>query len=93
MAYQALQNAMKETPLDSADGFTPNQRFFLAYANVWRDNITDEDIRMRTKVDPHSLGRWRVNGTLPHINAWYETFHVGKENKLYLPEEKRANIW
>lgn len=93
VAYQALQNAMKETPLDSADGFTPNQRFFLAYANVWRDNITDEDIRMRTKVDPHSLGRWRVNGTLPHINAWYEAFHVGKENKLYLPEEKRANIW
>ncbi len=93
VAYQALQEAMKTAPLDSADGFTPEQRFFLAYANVWGANITNEEIRKLTKADPHSLGRWRVNGTLPHINAWYEAFNISKGDSLYLPEEERADIW
>ena len=56
--------------LQDKDGFTPAQRFFLAYANVWAANIRPEEILQRTKSDPHSLGRWRVNGALPHINAW-----------------------
>ena len=58
--------------LQTRDGFTPAQRFFLAYANVWAGNIRPEEILNRTKSDPHSLGRWRVNGALPQINAWYE---------------------
>lgn len=93
VAYKALQNAMEEAPLDSADGFTPDQRFFLAYANVWGANITDEEIRKRTKSDPHSLGRWRVNGALPHIEAWYKAFNVKKDSKLYVPENERVDIW
>ncbi len=93
VAYQALQNAMKETPLDSADGFTPEQRFFIAYANVWAANINDEEIRRRTKSDPHSLGRWRVNGALPHIDAWYKAFNVTEKNKLFVPKDKRVTIW
>lgn len=93
VAYKALQNAMEEAPLDSADGFTPDQRFFLAYANVWGANITDEEIRKRTKSDSHSLGRWRVNGALPHIEAWYKAFNVKKDSKLYVPENERVDIW
>lgn len=93
VAYQALQNAMKEKPLGSADGFTPEQRFFIAYANVWAANISNEEIRRRTKSDPHSLGRWRVNGALPHIDAWYKAFNVTEKNKLFIPKDKRVTIW
>lgn len=75
------------------DGFTPAQRFFLSYANVWAGNIRNEEIRRLTKTDPHSLGRWRVNGALPHIDAWYEAFNIKEGDKLYLPKEKRASIW
>ena len=94
VAYQALQKAMAENPLgNDANGFTPAQRFFLAYANVWAGNQREEFIRLVTKSDPHSLGRWRVNGTLPHISAWYDAFGVKEGDALYLPEEQRASIW
>ena len=94
VAYQALQKAMAENPLgEDANGFTPAQRFFLSYANVWAANQRDEFIRLVTKSDPHSLGRWRVNGTLPHIGAWYEAFGVSEGDALYIPEERRASIW
>ena len=72
VAYLAFQNATKDAPLGVVDGFTPEQRFFLAYATLWAGNIRDEQIRVYTKSDPHSLGKWRVNGALPHIQAWYE---------------------
>ena len=93
VAYQAFLNATKDAPLPVKDGFTPQQRFFLAYANVWANNIRDEEIRVRTKSDPHSLGRWRVNGTLPHINAWYEAFDVKEGDKMFVPENERVDIW
>ena len=94
VAYTALQKAMAETPLgNDANGFTPAQRFFLSYANVWAGNVRDEQIRLQTKSDPHSLGRWRVNGALPHIGAWYEAFGVKEGDPLYLPVEQRASIW
>ena len=79
--------------LKERDGFTPEQRFFLAYANVWAANIRPEEILQRTKSDPHSLGRWRVNGALPHIGAWYDAWHVTPESPLYLAPEKRVSIW
>ncbi len=75
------------------DGFTPEQRFFLSYANVWACNIRPEEILVLTKSDPHALGRWRVNGALPHIQAWYDAFGIKEGDKLYLPVEKRACIW
>ena len=90
---QALQNAMKTNPLKTEDGFTPEQRFFLAYAYVWAANISNEEIRKRTKSDPHSTGRWRVNGALPQIDAWYKAFNVKPGDKLYVPKDKRVNIW
>ena len=93
VAYAALQNAMKAQPLDKADGFTPEQRFFLAYAGVWAQNITEENARLLQKTDPHSPGRWRVNGALPHIKAFYEAFDVKEGDKMYLPEAERLDLW
>lgn len=93
IAFHAFKNATKEAPLETVDGFTPEQRFFLAYANVWAANIREEEIRNRTKSDPHSLGEWRVNGALPHIDAWYEAFNITEKDSLYIPKEKRLNIW
>ena len=93
VAFQAFKNATAQNPLPDIDSFTPEQRFFLAYANVWGQNIRDEEIRKRVKSDPHQLGMWRVNGQLPHINAWYDAFGITEENPMYVPVEKRVTIW
>ena len=99
VAYLAFQNAQEakrlsgEEALGEKDGFTPEQRFFLAYSNVWAGNIRDEEILQRTKNDPHSLGKWRVNGALPHIGAWYDAFGVTPESPMYIAPEKRVSIW
>ena len=93
VAYAAFKNATKNKPLPVIDGLTPDQRFFLAYAGVWAGNITEAEIRNRTKSDPHSLGRWRVNGALPHIDAWYEAFGVKPGDKMYIPKEQRLPLW
>lgn len=93
VAFQAFHNAVKDAPLGVVDGFTPEQRFYLAYAGVWAANIRDEEIRLRTQTDEHSLGRWRVNATLPHIEGWYEAFGVQEGDPMYLAPDKRASIW
>ncbi len=93
VAFAAFKNATKNNPLPVIDGLTPEQRFFLAYAGVWAGNITDAEIRNRTKSDPHSLGRWRVNGALPHIDAWYEAFGIKEGDEMYIPKEKRLELW
>lgn len=93
VAYLAFQNATKDAPLGVVDGFTPEQCFFLAYATLWAGNIRDEQIRVYTKSDPHSLGKWRVNGALPHIQAWYDAFHITPSDPLYVAPENRVNVW
>ena len=106
VAYLAFQNAKKQRTPEQAQSaaellnndsgelqFTEEQRFFLAYSNVWAGNIRPEEILQRTKNDPHSLGKWRVNGALPHINAWYEAWNVTEESPMYIAPEKRASIW
>ena len=93
VAYTAYKNATKDKPLKAKDGFTADQRFFLAYSGVWAANITEAEIRNRTKSDPHSLGKWRVNGALPHINAWYEAFNVKESDKMFIPESERLQLW
>ena len=93
VAWTAYKNATKNQQLPVSDGLTADQRFFLAYAGVWAGNIRDEEIRNRTKSDPHSLGRWRVNGALPHIDAWYEAFGVKEGDKMYIPKAKRLDLW
>jgi len=93
VAWYAYKNATKDVKLPVVDGLTADQRFFLAYAGVWAGNITEAEIRNRTKSDPHSLGRWRVNGALPHIDMWYEAFGVKEGDKMYIPKEKRLSLW
>ena len=93
VAYYAYKNATKNNPLPVIDGLTADQRFFLAYAGVWAGNITEEEIRNRTKSDPHSLGQWRVNGALPHIDMWYDAFNVKEGDKMYVSKEKRLSLW
>ena len=91
ISYTAYKNFA--TPSETVDGLTPEQRFFIAYAMTEAGNIRDSEILRRTKTDPHSLSRWRVNGILPHIDAWYDAFNVKPENKMYIAPEKRVKIW
>lgn len=99
VAHQAYKNAVAKAaasgkPLPVAnDGFTPDQRFFLSYALVWANNIREEALRQLNKMDPHSPGRWRVNGALPHIDAWYKAFGIGKKDPLYLAPKNRVVCW
>ena len=92
VAFNAFESATKNAPLQNIDGFTPEQRFFLAYAGVWAGNITTEEIRNRTKSDPHSLGMWRVNGSLPHIDAWYKAYNVKKGDKMFISKDNRLSL-
>ena len=93
VSYAAFKEATKRKPLSTIDGLTPEQRFFVAYAGVWAGNITEAEIRNRTKSDPHSLGRWRVNGALPHVDAWYDAFGVKEGDKMFLPKAERLPLW
>lgn len=93
LAFTAYKNATAEKPLKQKDGFTADQRFFIAYAGVWGQNITEKEIRNRVKRDPHSLGEWRVNGALPHVDAWYEAFGVKEGDKLFIPKANRLDLW
>lgn len=93
VSFLAYMNATAKKPLKTKDGFTPDQRFFLAYAGVWGQNITEQEIRNRVKRDPHALGKWRVNGALPHIDAWYEAFNVKEGDKLFIPKKDRLDLW
>lgn len=93
VSYHAFLNTDQAAGREVIDGFTPSQRFFLSYANLWAGNVRDAEILRLTKTDPHSLGKWRVDGALPHIDAWYETFDIQPSDPMYLPKEKRASIW
>ena len=93
VAYFAYKTATKDAPLSAIDGLTPDQRFFLAYAGVWAGHITEAAIRQQTKSDPHSLGRWRVNGALPHIDMWYDAFGVKEGDKMFVPKSERLSLW
>ena len=93
VSYNAYKNATKNAPLKTIDGYTGDQRFFMAYAGVWGQNITEEAIRNLTRSDVHSLGEWRVNGALPHVKAWYDAFGVKPGDKMYIPESERLNLW
>ena len=103
---QVSHHAFLKTPQaqsdEKIDGFTSEQRFFLSYANLWAGNrseerrvgnVRDAEILRLTRIDPHSLGKWRVDGALPHIDAWYEAFNIQPSDPLYLPKEQRASIW
>lgn len=93
VSYNAFLKTEEGQSTQTIDGFTPAQRFFLSYATLWGGNVRDAEILRLTKIDPHSLGKWRVNGALPHIDAWYDAFDIKESNAMYLPKEKRASIW
>jgi putative endopeptidase len=93
ISFQAFKKVIANSPLKTVDGLTPEQRFFLAYANVWAGNVRPEEILKRTKSDPHSLGKWRVNGALPQIATWYEAFGIKAGDPMFVPVEKRVSIW
>ena len=93
ISMQAFKNATKENPLPVINGFTPEQRFYLSYSGVWAGHVRDEEIRNLTKSDVHSLARWRVNGTLPHIDDWYTAFGITEESPMFVPQEERLKIW
>ncbi len=81
----------KEAPV--IDGMTGEQRFFLAFAQAWQRKYRDEAIIQQVTTDPHSPARYRVLGPLPNIDAWYDAFGVKEGSKMYLPPEKRVQIW
>ncbi len=93
VSYNAFLKTKNGKSKKQTEGYTPQQRFFLSYANLWAGNVRDEEIVRLTKIDPHSLGKWRVNGALPHISAWYEAFGITEKDAMYLPEKERASIW
>jgi len=94
VSYTAFQKAKSEGQIKGEmDGFTPEQRFFLAYAAVWAANIREAEILRRTKSDPHALGRWRVNATLRHIEPFYQAFNIQPTDPMWMAPEKRSHIW
>lgn len=93
ISFRALQNSMKEHPLAVKDGFTSEQRFFLAWGRVWASNMTDEVVKYLLTVDVHSPNYARVNAALPMIDAWYKAFNVKKGDKMFVPKNKRAHVW
>ena len=93
VAYTAYRNSLegKEAPAP-IDGFTDAQRFYLAYATLWAQNIRDEEIARLTKLDVHSLGKWRVNATLRNIQDFYDAFGI-TDGAMFMPKEERVIIW
>lgn len=93
VAYTAYLNSLEgaQTPAP-IDGFTPAQRFYLSYATLWAQNIRDEEIARLTKLDVHSLGKWRVNATLRNLQSFYDTFAI-TDGPMFLPAEERVIIW
>lgn len=93
ISHQAYLNSLQgETPA-VIDGFTGDQRFYLGYATLWAQNIRDEEIVRRTKMDPHSLGKWRVNAALKNIDTFYKAFDVKEGDAMYMQPADRVNIW
>lgn len=93
LAYRAYKIATKGKDVPVIDGLTGDQRFFLAWAQVWRSQQREDNARQRLRTDPHSPEEFRANGAVRNLDAWYEAFNVQPEDKLYLPPEQRVRIW
>lgn len=93
VAMTAYKNAVAGSEPEIIDGFTPEQRFYLAYANLWANNIRDEEVARLTKTDSHSLGINRVNVTLKNIDKFLDAFGIKEGDKMYRPAEERVIIW
>ena len=93
MAYTAYKLSLKGKEAPVIDGLTGDQRFFLAWAQVWKSKAREETILNRLKTDSHSPPQYRINGPLRNLNEWYKAFDVKPGDKLYLPPEQRVRIW
>jgi len=95
IAYEALERALAKDPSlrKNIDGFTPEQRFFISFAQVWRTNVRDAESRRRVTTDPHSPGQFRSYGPLLNVQEFYDAFGIKPGDPLYLDPAKRAKIW
>jgi putative endopeptidase len=93
LAYRAYKIALGGKEDKVIDGLTGDQRFFLAWAQVWRETIRPERLRQQMLTDPHSPAEFRVNGPVRNVDAWYKAFNIQPGDALYLPPEKRVHIW
>ncbi|MBW8851948.1 MAG: M13 family metallopeptidase [Xanthomonadales bacterium] len=93
MAYTAYKLSLKGKPAPVIDGLTGDQRFFLAWAQVWKAKYREEAVVNQLKTDPHSPPQYRINGPLRNLDEWYAAFDVKPGDKLYLPPEQRVRIW
>ena len=93
IAFTAYCEANKDKAMREIDGFSPIQRFYLSYANVWAGSIREEEKLVRTKSDPHSLGKNRVNETLKNIDEFFYAFHIDEGDPMFRPKEERVIIW
>ena len=93
IAYTAMQNSFAGKHPEPIDGFTAEQRFYLAYATVWAQNITDQEKQRLTLLDVHSLGENRVNVSVRNLDTFFEAFGIKEGDPMYRPEEERVVIW
>ncbi len=93
IAYDAFKMTKQGKDTVTIDGFTPDQRFFLGYAQVWRTKARDERLLSQVKTDPHSPAQFRVNGPVQNFTPWYNAFGVKPGNKMYLAPSQRAKVW
>lgn len=93
VAMTAYLDTLPDGKGEVIDGFSPAQRFYLAYANLWANNIRDEEVLQRTQTDPHSLGINRVNETLKNLQPFFEAFDIKEGTPMYRPEDERVIIW
>ena len=93
MAYQAFKKTPQGMSNTKIDGFTPDQRFFLSWAQVWRGNYLPETTAQLILTDPHAPGQYRTNGPLVNIDAFYKAFDVNQGDKLFKAEKERIKIW
>jgi len=93
-AYDGLQIFYEKNGRpDAIDGFTPEQRFFMSWATVWRTKMRDDALKTKIKTDPHSPGMNRAVQPLLNIDAFYEAFNIVEGDNMYLAPEDRVRIW
>ena len=93
IAYLALQLAGEGKSTQKLEGLTPAQRFYIAYARLWGQNITEAEVRRLTKIDPHSIGLLRVNQALKNIDTFYKAFDIKPKDKMYIAPKDRVLVW
>lgn len=93
VALDAYHRSLRGKPAPVIDGLTGDQRFFLAFAQVWREKQRQDAVRSQVATNEHSPGRFRILGPLPNVDAWYQAFGIEPGNAMYIPPEKRARIW